>query len=515
MKNLSKNLQTKENIVQMDLEGEKKSPLRFLLIYICIFLLGITALLVTITILVRRHDKQLSYEICNLQTEKMNSSIRYMTETTYDMANLFAVKDNISWEEEYQELLKTTKHSKYIGIGLIDEKRNIYASEIEKEEFKKYNLLQFTYKSGNISLSEPYRSSSTGLMVFTVFARINNNTLEDEPEESYRFVFMTYPLSEIQDMADTNTAYQDIEIWLVESDTENAILCYGANTHSIGTWQNLRLLKKNVKTSDQEAYDKWKFKMHAGVNTASLTYSHNGTIYTQVFKAIDSMNHWYFVVKSPNTILATTSQELLIIVLIFFLIFAVASGIFVVSLYQKERSEKEVLRNLSTRDPLTNVLNRRAFEYNINWYMKHASKTNGAFIFFDIDHFKEINDTFGHETGDHILIEFSMLLREIFKEDSYLGRYGGDEFVLFIKDYKQKSVLTTKLMLLQDSCLTIFPTEDATNLGTLCLSFSAGIAQFPKDGQTLSELTSCADKALYQVKKKGRNGYLWYNKKDQ
>ena len=103
-----------------------------------------------------------------------------------------------------------------------------------------------------------------------------------------------------------------------------------------------------------------------------------------------------------------------------------------------EKKEKKRYIGLSSTDALTGILNRRAFQVELEEQIR--KKEPGFFIFIDVDNFKSYNDTYGHNNGDLCLKHFTKAMQECFPEGSILSRYGGDEFVVYLKDVTKESV---------------------------------------------------------------------------
>ena len=155
---------------------------------------------------------------------------------------------------------------------------------------------------------------------------------------------------------------------------------------------------------------------------------------------------------------------------------------------------------LSTTDPLTGLLNRRAFQTAMESELQKNSP--GFFIFIDVDNFKTYNDKYGHNNGDLCLTHFARAMRQCFPEESILGRYGGDEFVVYLK--KTDSESTQQYMrYFQEtiSSLTLPTGEQVT------MSASAGGAAFPEHGEDFLALCRSADVALYDVKRNGKAAF--------
>ena len=120
----------------------------------------------------------------------------------------------------------------------------------------------------------------------------------------------------------------------------------------------------------------------------------------------------------------------------------------------------------------------------------------------DIDHFKQINDTYGHEFGDHVLKVFAAHITSLMDQDDYFARIGGEEFCLISRNHCKQDV-THRVTTMLDTLSTVSIKTPRQNIATL--SFSAGVAQFGKDGDDLDKLLSVADKALYYAKANGRH----------
>jgi len=171
---------------------------------------------------------------------------------------------------------------------------------------------------------------------------------------------------------------------------------------------------------------------------------------------------------------------------------------------QIEELEKElkVAKKEYLVDFLTGILNRRAYDSQAKKIEKHffAFGTNFAIVFFDLDHFKNINDKFGHICGDEILKSFATILKDLTKKEDIVARYGGEEFVALV-NFKDKvevyKYIKRVKKVIQNS--TFSYKEHKINI-----TFSAGIA-FRNKYKSIEEAQIKADELLYQAKKTGRN----------
>lgn len=163
----------------------------------------------------------------------------------------------------------------------------------------------------------------------------------------------------------------------------------------------------------------------------------------------------------------------------------------------------------SQRDCLTKLYNKGTTEFLIKTALTTAKKNfTQAFFIVDLDHFKTINDTHGHIFGDSVLAQTAQKIKSIFTNEDIIGRIGGDEFVIFVKDIKKLNTIDEKA---QELC-TLLNTMPLDNPNTsFTISCSIGISLSPTDGFTFETLYKKADIALYTAKKQGRNQFAYYN----
>lgn len=183
------------------------------------------------------------------------------------------------------------------------------------------------------------------------------------------------------------------------------------------------------------------------------------------------------------------------------------------TLQERERSllkSQKELENLSNTDPLTNLPNRRLF----NALLQHGiskvlrAKKHLAVIFLDLDQFKQINDTLGHNIGDILLQEVAQRLRKTLRESDTLARIGGDEFNILIEGFERHSDLEPILTKIIDSFHLPFHCSEHE----IRISSSIGVSVFPEDGESISDLIKNADLAMYRSKDTGRNRYSFFTK---
>lgn len=172
---------------------------------------------------------------------------------------------------------------------------------------------------------------------------------------------------------------------------------------------------------------------------------------------------------------------------------------------QVEQGEK--LRQSASTDFLTGVLNRATMEKRIEEKLE-KSKNAGTYFLVDVDNFKSVNDILGHPEGDRLLKQIANILTELFRKDDLVGRLGGDEFCAFMKDVVDPEIIEAKAKILNEKCRIECSGEHGESVK---VSVSIGIASCQKNIDDYSELYRCADLALYETKRKGKDTYAIYN----
>ncbi len=162
-----------------------------------------------------------------------------------------------------------------------------------------------------------------------------------------------------------------------------------------------------------------------------------------------------------------------------------------------------MLQHEATHDSLTGLNNRRLSDEVLNNFLSISKEHNQPFsiLIMDIDHFKEINDNFGHQTGDYLLEEYGKAIRSATRKSDYSSRLGGDEILMAFQNMTIEEA-EIKAGKLRQKLQTITIKKDENLIST---SVSIGIATYPINGTSVNELISWADKALYAAKDKGRN----------
>ena len=163
-------------------------------------------------------------------------------------------------------------------------------------------------------------------------------------------------------------------------------------------------------------------------------------------------------------------------------------------------------------DPMTGLLNKTSSQEEID---KACKSTVGALMMIDLDNFKPVNDIYGHDMGDKVLIRFAEILCSAIRSSDICGRMGGDEFVIFCKNVSDEEIVAGKAAYINDEMIKsakVLMGEDMT----IPIGVSIGCAFSPADGKDFLTLFKKADKALYDVKQNGKHGYrIFKDKKNE
>lgn len=175
---------------------------------------------------------------------------------------------------------------------------------------------------------------------------------------------------------------------------------------------------------------------------------------------------------------------------------------------QEEKRRKEEFQEKAERDGLTGLYNGSTANEKINQFLHSPQAAQGKHIlvFMDLDNFKKINDTFGHQFGNQVLIDIAQILTHKFRHDDIIVRFGGDEFAVFLKNTMGFEKLEHVFEELIHLCNITYEKDGKK----VSISASFGISVAPDHGTSFEELSDKADQMLYEVKRSHKNGFRLY-----
>lgn len=263
----------------------------------------------------------------------------------------------------------------------------------------------------------------------------------------------------------------------------------------------------------REEYNYFKAKLYNGTGCA-IESTYNGDSRTIACTPI-GIEDWYigFGIRQyeADALVSLGFKEIkstvikLVIVLTVFVLFT--AGMIIISA-TKSREKGKKLEDKADTDLLTELTNKVATERMIQEYIEEHPQGHGVLFILDIDNFKKVNDTMGHAFGDTLLKTLGKEIRTEFRVTDIVGRTGGDEFMIFLKDIGDDLIVEREA-----NRLTRFFHDFKAGGDYVKYSATAsiGCATFPNDGATFKDLYVSADQALYRAKKRGKNQLVFYN----
>ncbi len=185
------------------------------------------------------------------------------------------------------------------------------------------------------------------------------------------------------------------------------------------------------------------------------------------------------------------------------------SAFFTIDDIEAEKQAALLMKRKAETDYLTGSFNRETFALQVDAYIKNGGC--GALYMFDLDNFKGINDNMGHSAGDEVLRQTYHNTAAIFREDDYISRIGGDEFLVFLVGSVKDSTIIDKA---EKICKELHKTHHAENGVDIEITCSVGISLAPYDATNFEDLFKLADIAMYHSKSVGKNTYTLYNAKE-
>ncbi len=183
----------------------------------------------------------------------------------------------------------------------------------------------------------------------------------------------------------------------------------------------------------------------------------------------------------------------------------IALGIENIEMFRRSEEDRQELKQLAITDDLTGLYNRRFLDEYLRIQIAMARRKHNpiGFLVIDIDHFKRVNDTYGHEAGDLVLMRIGERLRHVTRASDLPVRFGGEEFLVVMPDTGADGACAFAERVRAE--LSDQPIEDLIPAASLGLTVSIGVSVYPQHGESVSQVLRAADEALYRSKKQGRD----------
>ena len=182
--------------------------------------------------------------------------------------------------------------------------------------------------------------------------------------------------------------------------------------------------------------------------------------------------------------------------------------VFAITDIEEQKNAEQELRKLANYDTLTNLPNRALLMDRITHAVEKSrrNKRRIALFFIDLDRFKQVNDSLGHDVGDQLLVNVAKILKHCTRRNDTVSRLGGDEFVVMLEEIENLEVISRIAQAMQQKMLE--PLQLGNN--EISVSSSIGISIYPEDGYSADELLKHADIAMYHAKNLGRNNFQYF-----
>ena len=382
--------------------------------------------------------------------------------------------------DKYGNVFYSVKHES-------DYHSNIYRGDLNNTHFSKVMRDTFSSKKLQISQFKPYKPSNNEKAGFITSAVLDENS---DVELSMALQIPFESMTEIMSVGlsrefKTHSFLVDGD-FKVLVDSDNNIKKH--NSDRIFLENIKKVIKDNKKGVLTDADDKYIY-MQNSVKIQGFTWH----IFVEIpYEQIDNRIFW---------VTLRISVSILIVILI--------SLFFLWRFTKSNKTHALELEKLAYNDILTSLPNRSFFlnhlEHSISRSKRDVSKL--AVLFVDLDHFKYINDSYGHASGDNVLIEVSKRLRESVRRDDFVARIGGDEFVILLSDIK--NYMDIEFIAQKINATLSKPIKDDFE-HVYHIGCSIGISIYPDDSEVAEKLIAFSDTAMYKAKQSGRNQHAFY-----
>ncbi|MCM1266857.1 MAG: diguanylate cyclase [Bacteroidales bacterium] len=217
-----------------------------------------------------------------------------------------------------------------------------------------------------------------------------------------------------------------------------------------------------------------------------------------------------YVDRQVRYLRKSTSNMVVSLLVVIAVFFCVVMTINIINKFRTNAKKKE-LEDKADTDLLTGLNNKLATERKIKDYMANHPDTQSMLFIFDVDNFKKVNDTMGHAFGDEVLRSLGKQIGGIFRASDIVGRVGGDEFMVFLKDIATEDAILKEAAKVE----TFFKGFQAGEYVKYKATASIGVAIYPQEGADFETLYKAADQGLYKAKKRGKNQLAFYRERTE
>ncbi|MCI9464832.1 MAG: diguanylate cyclase [Lachnospiraceae bacterium] len=322
-------------------------------------------------------------------------------------------------------------------------------------------------------------------------------------------MLLFYPLNNFEAVVKKN----DFVAWNIVSliDADGTVLLASGTSNQ---WEQGDNIYEALKDANAEASKKMKSRIvnrTSGMSAVKMGDTENSLVYVPT-----GINEWTMVTGIPQTYIdrlvaqqwkdvKNMMYQLIAVIFVFICMVAIIN---IVSKIYNIKKQKQLEEKADT-DLLTGLNNKLATERKIKEFIARNPNAQSMMFILDIDNFKKINDTMGHAFGDEVLRSLGQQISTIFRATDIVGRAGGDEFIVFLKNITQAGDVRKEAKKVED----FFKDFKAGEYTKYSATASIGVAIFPEEGSDFESIYKAADKALYRAKERGKNQLAFYKEK--
>ena len=460
--------------------------------YLCCCLFVVVFAYVHLSRIARDYNTQHMELITGLYAEKINSAMEYINNYVTEEAKLMEVMEDANPQDIMGKLQERMDHMTFANHGLVMKNGEVLGSPGAVADIQKRSLDSQALESKLSFISDPYQSSETGSMILSVFVPLDSQQVAS--------LYVSVDMEDIRRLGDSELLRGKVDVHLLKADSENYITCISTQRDKSGNWNNLLLQQKYFRYRKGYSYHQWITDMQSGKESGEFAASIRGVDCTLSYQSIPSMQGWYVVVSLANEDVADITRQFSEWGVIYGAVLVGLTVWYMMTIVILEKRDKKIYMGLSSTDSLTGILNRTAFQQKVEEQLR--SKVPGVLVFLDVDDFKRCNDLYGHQNGDLCLIHFAKTMLSSFPEDAIVGRYGGDEFIVYFRNAGIEGARRYMEEFRKNVARLQLPTGEEITLTT-----SAGGALYPEQGEDYISLCRYADIMLYDVKRNGKANF--------
>ena len=330
-------------------------------------------------------------------------------------------------------------------------------------------------------------------------------------DAEHGYLMLYYPMERFADML-LQSGYDSTSFLVIVDLDGNILGVSGAETNACvqggnifsaieaENKENARTLRNRLNNSSRGSVD-----IQAGKQNQVLTSAPLGTNRWSLILGVSES----YAQRQANYLRKNTRDMVFALALVIAIFFCVVMVINIVGKIRNNKKKKE-LEDKADTDLLTGLNNKLATERKIKDYMAQNPDRQCMMFMIDIDNFKKINDTMGHAFGDEVLRSLGVQIGAIFRASDIIGRVGGDEFMVFLKDVSTDEAILKEAKKME----VFFKNFQAGEYVKYKATASIGVAVFPQEGNDFETLYKAADQGVYKAKKRGKNQLAFYRDRE-